>query len=211
MRSALGWIIRRDLLLAARTADMATVVFFAIVASLFPLGVGPEPAKLRPLAPGVLWVAALLATMLSLKRLFAADHADGTLEQMLSAAAPGGWRERSSRTGSPRACRWYCSPGSRHPVRPHRRAAAGEPAARHARYSAIGAVGAALTLGLRGGGVLLALLVLPLYARDIFGAGAVEPRRPASNPRPPLAAGGISHAVAGRRPTAPPRRRISVE
>ena len=64
------------------------LVFFAIVVSLFPLGVGPEPAMLRALAPGVVWVAALLAAMLSLSRLFANDHADGTLEQLVLAPYP---------------------------------------------------------------------------------------------------------------------------
>ena len=75
-------LIRRDLTVALRrSADVLTpLIFFAIVTSLFPLAVGPEPALLRALAPGVLWVAALLAAMLSLNRLFSNDHADGTLE-----------------------------------------------------------------------------------------------------------------------------------
>src|SRR5688500_20163754 len=83
-------ILARDLLLAVRRrSDVATaLLFFVIVASLFPLGVGAEPNLLRAIAPGVIWVAALLSSMLSLGRLFAADHADGTLEQMLLAAAP---------------------------------------------------------------------------------------------------------------------------
>src|SRR5207249_1896849 len=78
-------VIHRDLLLAMRRkAEVLTaLLFFVIVASLFPLGVGPEPALLRQIGPGVLWIAALLATMLGLQRMFAADHADGTLEQML--------------------------------------------------------------------------------------------------------------------------------
>ena len=78
-------VIQRDLLLAMRrkTEVLTALLFFVIVASLFPLGIGPEPALLRKIAPGVLWVAALLATMLGLQRMFAADHADGTLEQML--------------------------------------------------------------------------------------------------------------------------------
>src|SRR3970040_1649230 len=83
-------VFRRDLLLAARKpADVATpLIFFAIVVSLFPLGVGPEPGVLATLAPGVLWVAALLATMLSLPRMFANDSADGTLEQLLLTPPP---------------------------------------------------------------------------------------------------------------------------
>jgi heme exporter protein B len=83
-------LVRRDLLLAMRRrSDAATaLLFFVIVASLFPLGVGAEPNQLRAIGPGVIWVAALLSTMLSLGRLFAADYADGTLEQLALGAAP---------------------------------------------------------------------------------------------------------------------------
>src|SRR6266511_5624096 len=83
-------LVARDLLLAMRRrSDVATaLLFFVIVASLFPLGIGAEPNQLRAIAPGVIWVAALLSSMLSLARLFAGDHADGTLEQMLLGAAP---------------------------------------------------------------------------------------------------------------------------
>src|SRR5690242_4665624 len=83
-------LLWRDLLLALRRrSDVATaLLFFVIVASFFPLGVGAEPNLLRSIAPGVIWVAALLACMLSLGRLFADDHADGTLEQMALGAAP---------------------------------------------------------------------------------------------------------------------------
>src|SRR5216110_4072419 len=83
-------VVRRDLLLAwRRKSDVATaLLFFIIVASLFPLGVGAEPNLLRAIAPGVIWVAALLSSMLSLGRLFAGDYADGTLEQMLLGASP---------------------------------------------------------------------------------------------------------------------------
>ena len=89
-------IVRRDLLLAfRRRADVLTsLFFFVIVVSLFPLGVGPEMKTLRIIAPGVVWVAALLASMLSLQRLFAADYQDGTLEQMLLAPRPLGDRFR---------------------------------------------------------------------------------------------------------------------
>src|SRR3954471_13883764 len=83
-------VLARDLLLALRRrSDVATaLLFFVIVASLFPLGIGAEPNLLRAIAPGVIWVAALLSSQLSLDRLFAADHADGTLEQLLLGAAP---------------------------------------------------------------------------------------------------------------------------
>ena len=83
-------VIGRDLRLAMRrqTDLVAAVFFFIIVVSLFPLGIGPEAEQLRKLAPGVLWVAALLATLLSLPRLFADDHRDGTLEQLVLLPQP---------------------------------------------------------------------------------------------------------------------------
>jgi len=86
----LRWIVWRDLLLAwrRRTDILSTIFFFVIVVSLFPLGVGPEAQLLKAIAPGVVWVAALLASMLSLSRLFANDYQDGTLEQMLMTPQP---------------------------------------------------------------------------------------------------------------------------
>src|SRR3954471_10982425 len=83
-------VLARDLLLAwRRKSDVGTaLLFFVVVTSLFPLGIGAEPNLLRAIAPGVIWVAALLSSLLSLDRLFAADHADGTLEQLLLGAAP---------------------------------------------------------------------------------------------------------------------------
>ena len=90
MLTVVGTVIARDLRLALRRrSDIASALFFfVIVVSLFPLGIGPEPQLLRKLAPGVLWVAALLSTMLSLPRLFADDHRDGTLEQLALAPQP---------------------------------------------------------------------------------------------------------------------------
>src|SRR5947207_13437347 len=90
MLAAARTLIARDLLLAMRRkSDVATaLLFFIIVASLFPLGVGAEPNQLRAIGPGVIWVAALLSTMLSLGRLLAADYADGTLEQLALGAVP---------------------------------------------------------------------------------------------------------------------------
>src|SRR5687767_15318453 len=90
MFEAARCVVYRDLLLALRRrSDAATaLLFFVIVASLFPLGIGAEPNLLRAIAPGVIWVAALLSAMLSLKRLFEADHADGTLEQLALGAVP---------------------------------------------------------------------------------------------------------------------------
>src|SRR5437870_9174540 len=90
MLEAARCIVVRDLLVAwRRKSDVATaLLFFVIVTSLFPLGIGAEPNLLRAIAPGVIWVAALLSSLLSLDRLFAADHADGTLEQLVLGAAP---------------------------------------------------------------------------------------------------------------------------
>ncbi|MDF3011468.1 MAG: ccmB, partial [Burkholderiales bacterium] len=140
------------------------LLFFVIVASLFPLGVGAEPNLLREIAPGVIWVAALLSSLLSLRRLFESDHADGTLEQMLLGAAPLGVV-----VIAPLIALQYDLPAVLYPVLALS-LALGTPV-----LSLIGAIGAALTLGLRGGGVLLALLVLPLYVPVlILGAGAVE-------------------------------------
>lgn len=183
MVALLRAVIRRDLLLAwRRRADIATVVlFFVIVVSLFPLGVGPELNLLRTIAPGIIWVAALLACMLSLQQMFASDHSDGALDQMLLAAAPLGliviarafahWLM----SGLPLvilspvlAIQFDLAP-ELSPVLTLS-LLLGTPI-----LTLIGAIGAALTLGLRGGGMLLALLVLPLYVPVlILGAGAVD-------------------------------------
>lgn len=180
--SAVTAVAFRDLLLAVRLrTDVLTIVFFfAIVVSLFPLGVGADPQLLRALGPGVVWVAALLASMLALGRLFAGDFADGTLEQLVLAGEPlpllalakvfAHWMA----TGLPLVLispllglefgldvrsLWALAASL----------AIGTPV-----LSLIGAIGAALTLGVRGGGALTALLVLPLYVPAlIFGAGAV--------------------------------------
>ncbi|HMV04737.1 MAG TPA: heme exporter protein CcmB [Accumulibacter sp.] len=183
MLSVIGAVVGRDLRLALRRqADIAAAVFFfIIVVSLFPLGVGPEPDQLRRLAPGVLWVAALLATMLSLPRLFADDHRDGTLEQLALAPHPLGLIVIGKVVAH-----WLVAGLPLVLLAPvlgiqfdlaHDALVVltlslliGTPA-----LSGIGAIGAALTLGLRGGGVLLSLLVLPLYIPVlIFGAGAVD-------------------------------------
>ena len=183
MLAAARAVLQRDLLLAARRrGDVATaLLFFVIVASLFPLGVGAEPNLLRAVAPGVIWVAALLSSMLSLSRLFAGDHADGTLEQMLLGAAPLGVVAAAKTFAhwlvsglplvaiAPLVALQYDLPGRLYGVLALS-LALGTPV-----LSLIGAIGAALTLGLRGGGVLLALLVLPLYVPVlIMGAGSVE-------------------------------------
>src|SRR5688572_13726208 len=153
-------VVRRDLLLAwRRKSDVATaLLFFVIVASLFPLGVGAEPNLLRSIAPGVIWVAALLSSMLSLARLFAADHADGTLEQMLLGAAPLGVVAAAKAMAhwivsglplaliAPLIAVQYDISSELTPVLALS-LLLGTPV-----LSMIGAIGAALTLGLRGGG-----------------------------------------------------------
>jgi heme exporter protein B len=176
-------VIGRDLLLAMRRrADVATVLaFFLIVASLFPLGVGPEANLLRTIAPGVIWVAALLASMLALGRMFAADYADGTLEQMLLAATPLGvivvgkvvahWLVSGLPLVllAPVLALQYDLPSDALAVL-LASLLLGTPT-----LALIGAIGAALTLGVRGAGVLTALLVLPLYVPVlIMGTGAVD-------------------------------------
>lgn len=183
MIASLLAVIRRDLLLAyRRRADvLTTLFFFVIVVSLFPLGVGPEMNTLRLIAPGVVWVAALLASMLSLNRLFAADYQDGTLEQMLLAPQPltaivlGKVIAHWMVSGLPLALMAPILGVQFDLPVPALWLLLGTLLLGTPVLSAIGAIGAALTLGLRGGGVLLSLLVLPLYIPVlIFGAGAVE-------------------------------------
>lgn len=176
-------VIKRDLLLAMRRrADvLTTLVFFVIVVSLFPLGIGPEAEVLRKIAPGVVWVAALLASMLSLGRMFSADYLDGTLEQMLMVP-----QSLSMVVVGKIVAHWMLSGLPLVLIAPvlglqfDMSAQAlwvlivalllGTPV-----LSMIGAIGAALTLGLRGGGVLVSLLILPLCIPVlIFGTGAVE-------------------------------------
>jgi heme exporter protein B len=183
MLDLLVLVIRRDLVLAMRRrADvLTTLIFFVMVVSLFPLGVGPEMAMLRKMAAGVLWVAALLSSMLSLGRLFSADYLDGTLEQMMLAP-----QSLSMLVLGKMTAHWMVSGlplvllapvlGLQFDMSVQALGVLivglllGTPV-----LSMIGAIGAALTLGLRGGGVLLSLLVLPLYIPMlIFGTGAVE-------------------------------------
>jgi len=165
-----------------RKSEVLTAVFFfVVVAALFPLGIGPEANTLRQVAPGVLWVGALLSSMLALQRLFETDYRDGTLEQMALSPVP-----MALLIGAKLLAHWLVS---------------GVPLVLLASVlglqfdlsadalftltlalligtpilSLLGGIGAALTLGVRGGGVLLSLLVLPLFVPVlVFGAGAVE-------------------------------------
>lgn len=176
-------ILKRDLLLAMRRKSdiTSTLFFFVVVVSLFPLAIGPELDTLRLIAPGIVWVAALLASMLALDHMFSVDYQDGALEQMLMTPQPlsilviakiiAHWLI----TGLPLV---IIAPvlGLQYDLSSEAIGVLvltlliGTPA-----LSLIGAIGAALTLGLRGGGVLVSLLVLPLTIPVlIFGAGAVE-------------------------------------
>jgi heme exporter protein B len=180
------WALQRDLKLALRSrAELGVqLLFYVIVVSLFPLATNPERTLLATMGPGVLWVAALLASLLSLPRLFAGDHADGTLEQIalspnpLEALVSGKILAHWLTTGLPVA---LLAPvlGIQYAMDAESLLVLtaalliGTPV-----LSLLGAIGAALTLGLRAGGSLLALLILPLYVPVlIFGAGAVDAAR----------------------------------
>jgi len=193
--AAVGQVIRRDLLLAVRQRGdvVNTLLFFVVVVTLAPLGVGPELGTLRTIAPGVVWVAALLASILSLNRLFAQDFADGTLEQLLLTREPlaaivlGKVGAHWLVTGLPITA-MAVPLGVMFDLPVDQTATlvlallCGTPA-----LSMLGAIGAALTLGLRGGGVLVSLLVLPLNVPIlIFGAGAVEAVAGSLSPQPHL-------------------------
>jgi heme exporter protein B len=182
MLSILFAVIRRDLLLAfRRRSDVLTALFFfIIVVSLFPLGVGAERSLLRTIAPGICWVAVLLASMLSLSRLFETDYVDGTLEQMALSAEPltlivigkivAYWLVSGLPLVllSPLLAMQFDLPASSLQVLTVS-LLLGTPV-----LSFVGAICAALTLGSRGGSVLVSLLALPLTVPVlIFGAGAV--------------------------------------
>jgi heme exporter protein B len=180
--NALLAIIHRDLLLVMRRKSevLTALFFFVVVTSLFPLGIGADTALLRKIAPGVIWVAALLSTLLGLQRMFAADYQDGSLEQLALSPQP-----MMLLVGGKIIAHWivcglplvllapvigiqfgldasslYVLMGT---------LLLGTPV-----LSLVGSIGAALTLGVRGGSVLLSLLILPLYIPVlIFGAGAV--------------------------------------
>ena len=175
-------VLRRDLKLGvARPGELMTpLVFFLIVISLFPLGVGPGQETLREIAPGVIWVAALLATLLSTERLFRSDFDDGSLEQILLTPHPlpilvlakvlAHWLL----TGlplllvSPLLGVLLFLPAEALLALPLT-LLLGTPV-----LSLVGAIGVALTVGLRRGGVLLTLLILPLYIPAlIFGTAAI--------------------------------------
>jgi heme exporter protein B len=188
-------LVARDLRLALRqSGDAATVVaFFVLTVILFPFGVGPEPEILRRIATGIVWVTALLAALLSLERLFQADYEDGSLEALALMPLP-----LEAQVVAKCLAHWLVTGLPLTIMAPllalflHLETAAypalvlgmalGTPT-----LSLIGAIGAALTLGARRGGVLLSLLVLPLYIPVlIFGVAAAEAAQTGLGARPHL-------------------------
>ncbi len=176
-------LVQRDLLLALRrrTEVLTGLFFMVIVASLFPLAIGPEMDFLRRMAPGILWIGALLSSLLSLPRLFEADYLDGTLEQLVLLSS-----NLALNVGAKMTSHWLLSGlplvilapllGLQFDLSADLALSLmltlliGTPI-----LTALGAIGAALTLGVRGGSVLLSLLVLPLMTPVlVFGAGALE-------------------------------------
>ena len=181
--SIFAGIIRHDLQLALRrkSDSLSALIFFAVVASLFPLGIGPETNRLMQIAPGMLWIAALLAAMLSLHKIFAEDFLDGSLDQVLLTKLP-----LSLAVLAKTIAHWISSGLLLALLSPilalqfnvpiesvgvlFLSLLLGTPL-----LSLIGSIGAGLTLASRGGGTLLSLIILPLVAPVlIFGAGAVE-------------------------------------
>lgn len=176
-------LVRRDLLLAARRrAEMANpLIFFILVTSLFPLGIGANPNLLQAVAPGIIWVAALLAAMLSLDSVFRSDFEDGTLEQYLMSSHP-----VSVLVLAKVIAHWLVTGLPLLVISPLLGILLGLPVAGIKTLfitlllgtpvlSLIGSVGVALTVGLRKGGMILSLLVLPLYIPLlIFASSAVD-------------------------------------
>ncbi|MCC6467792.1 MAG: heme exporter protein CcmB [Alphaproteobacteria bacterium] len=192
---AFGALVARDLRLALRQgADAAmAVLFFVLAVALFPFGVGPEANVLARIAPGVLWVMALLAALLSLDRMFLQDHEDGSLELIVLSPVP-----LALVVLAKALAHWLLAGLPLVVAAPLLAVLLQLPAEGFSTLigamllgtpvlSLVGAVGAALTLGARRGGVLIALLVLPLYVPAlIFGAAAVEASLSGASVRPHL-------------------------
>ncbi len=189
MIQTLAALFRREMALALRDGNaLGTALgFYLMVVSLLPLGIGPDPALLARIAPGALWIALLLSALLSLARLFAADHEDGSLAVLMAAPAPLEFvvlikiAVHALTTALPLT---LAAPvlGSLLNLPPEASGwlvasmLLGAPA-----LSAIGAIGAALTLVARNGGLLISLLVLPLYAPTlIYGVAALDPAQGAT-------------------------------
>ncbi|WP_028117132.1 heme exporter protein CcmB [Ferrimonas senticii] len=180
---AFSTVLKRDLQIAFRhRGDIFNpLMFFVMVVTLFPLGIGPEPNTLMEIAPGIIWVAALLSSMLSLERLFKSDYADGSLEQMMLSPQP-----LSLMVLAKVLAHWLVTGVPLILMSPllavllnlsdnaylalMSTLAIGTPI-----LSLLGAIGVALTVGLPKGGVLLSLLILPLYIPVlIFATSAID-------------------------------------
>ncbi|MEZ5670347.1 MAG: heme exporter protein CcmB [Alphaproteobacteria bacterium] len=176
-------LFRRDLLLAWRQRGGAVPVLgaFVIIVTVFPLALGPDPAQLARIAPGIIWVAALLATTITLDQIFALDFADGGVDLMLQSPAP-----LPLLVVAKAAAHWLVAGLPMVALSPLLALMLDLPAAVYApllvclelgtpTLTLIGTVGGALILGARRGGLLLVLLVVPLYVPVlIFGAGAAD-------------------------------------
>ena len=205
-------LLIRDLRLATRAGGGfgLAVAFFLILCTLVPFGVGPETSALRPIAPGILWLGALLACLLSLDRIFALDHEDGSLDLLATAPVP-----LEAVVAIKALAHWITTalpliiaaplfglllhlPGQAVPWLIVS-LLVGTPA-----LSMLGAFGAAVTVGLRRGGLLLSLLVLPLYIPTlIFGTELVRRGMEGGDPATPLLfLAGISAGVAALIPFA---------
>jgi heme exporter protein B len=193
--SAMSLIVRRELCLSFRRPGqvLQPLVFFLIVTTLFPLSLSPQLSLLRDMAPGVLWVAALLSSLLSLDSLFKSDADDGTLEQLAICG-----QELSVIVIAKAAAHWLVSGAALVVVSPVVGVALGIPTSAFATMmlslalgtltlSWLGAIGAGLTVGLRRGNVLLSLIVLPLaMPLLIFGANATDRAIGGTSPAGPL-------------------------
>jgi len=183
LSQAFWFLLRRDLLLALRNrSELANpLLFFVLVITLFPLAIGAEPNLLARIAPGVIWVAALLASMLSLDGIFRSDFEDGTLEQMLLSAHPVPVLVLAKVTAH-----WLVTGLPLLLVAPLLAMMLGLDEDAYGILlltillgtpvlSLIGSIGVALTIGLRKGGIILSLLVLPLYVPVlIFSSSAID-------------------------------------
>jgi heme exporter protein B len=188
-------LVGRDLRLALRQGSDASiaVMFFVLCVVLFPFGVGPEPNILARIAAGVIWVAALLASLLSLERLFQTDYEDGSLELLTLSPLP-----LEAVVLAKTLAHWLVTGVPLIVAAPLLALLLNMEAAGFGTLiltlavgtpilSLIGSIGAALTLGARRGGVLLSLLILPLYIPVlIFGAGAIDAALHGLTPRPHL-------------------------
>lgn len=193
--SAAKLVFMRDMTLAWRRWDEVAqpLIFYIVVTTLFPLATTPDLQQLREIAPGVIWVAALLASLLALESLFRSDVEDGTMEQWVLTGQPLGWLLLSKVAGH-----WVLTGLPLVVMSPVVGTALGLPSEAFgalvgslllgtATLSVLGGIGAALTVGVRRGSVLLSLLVLPLaMPMLIFGSRAVSMAMDGDSPAGPL-------------------------